>query len=432
MKRKLSAIIRFIGLASILALGLVSIVGTGGGGGGGDGGGGGPVDTTAAAGVWLGTVTDGNNNIFDILGVISTDGQLRFIVEEGICAGTQYSGTFLTMNGNTGSGNFKGYAAEGCEFFNGEALTNGTFDITVAGNDVTGTYSAEGDIGTFSLTYDPIAESPTTLVDLQGNWGYYEGPGYFSDMLVSSDGSFTGTDDSGCDYIGQFSIIDPDFSIIDVSMTVSTCDDASFNGTYSGLGLRVLENGDDSLAIMISSSTNSGWDVLEHRLLRAELPCTGPGGDPISCQTNTIDNDLGDFWGEVGSSYDVTIRVRGVVEQKAYTGSTEVDGLWANGGTPDGSTFNIYKLQISSPAQTYYLNYGESFIGRSFALDIQKTVIVDEGAIVELVADAGGDVYQILNRDDGEDPIVIPGIPPAPDAFDGQFIQIDILSVVKK
>ena len=169
--------------------------------------------------------------------------------------------------------------------------------------------------------------------------------------------------------------------------------------------------------------------------IRVELPCTGPGPDVYSCETNTDDVVSGVLLGEENASYDVTIRVRGVVEQKEYSDSTEVDGMWAKGGTPDGSSYNMYKLEISSPQQTYYVNYGTTGIVRCFELDVQKTVIVDEGATVELMADSGGDIFQIINRDSVDviwDPIVIPGIPPDPDPFDGQFVQMDIISKVKR
>ena len=35
-----------------------------------------------------------------------------------------------------------------------------------------------------------------------------------------------------------------------------------------------------------------------------------------------------------------------------------------------------------------------------------------------------------INVDDAGAPIVIPGIPPAPDVFDGQFLRIDVVDVV--
>jgi hypothetical protein len=42
------------------------------------------------------------------------------------------------------------------------------------------------------------------------------------------------------------------------------------------------------------------------------------------------------------------------------------------------------------------------------------------------------DGFQLANRDAAGNPIVIAGVPPAPTAFDGQFIQMEVLSVTPR
>ena len=164
MNKKITIAVKSISIFFVFALGVISIIASGGGGGG--GGGGGSTDTTAAAGLWHGTLTDRDNNTFIIGGVISTEGQLRFVVDEGLCTGTQYAGT-LTLNGDVGSGSFTGFAVEGCLFKNGTMLTSGTFDLTATGDNVTGTYTADGDSGTFTLTNNNEVEEKILIYRIQ-------------------------------------------------------------------------------------------------------------------------------------------------------------------------------------------------------------------------------------------------------------------------
>ena len=247
--------------------------------GGGGGGGGGdvlPLDTSAAAGFWSGTSTDQDNNTFSFGGIISTDGQLRFLIDEGECFGTQFKGTF-SMAGNTGSGTFTGFAGGVCVFSNGGTLISGSLDFSIAGTEMTGTFSSQEYSGTFSLTYDPQADNPINFADLAGTWIVEEGD--FSELIISADGSFTGTDDVyGCDLAGQISVNDPDWSIADISVTVSGCDKASSNGLYTGLGLwQQFDAGRETFAVAVSSSTSSAFGFF------ASLPDgdgSGGGGEP--------------------------------------------------------------------------------------------------------------------------------------------------------
>lgn len=148
----------------------------------GGGGGGGSVDTTNAAGVWYGSLTDALNTSNDVIGVVSTNGKLRLLIDSGECAGTQYNGTFA-MNGNTASGSFTAYTPAGCVFGNENTTTSGTIDFTISGINITGSYSTEGDSGTFNLAYDSSAEVPITLGDMEGHWGYV-GPDNYFDITV--------------------------------------------------------------------------------------------------------------------------------------------------------------------------------------------------------------------------------------------------------
>ena len=63
-----------------------------------------------------------------------------------------------------------------------------------------------------------------------------------------------------------------------------------------------------------------------------------------------------------------------------------------------------------------------------FAIDYQETVRASGGATFTLSAQSIDD-GQIKNRDDSSTPIPVPGVPPFPATYDGQFIQMDVVSV---
>ncbi len=163
--------------------------------------------------------------------------------------------------------------------------------------------------------------------------------------------------------------------------------------------------------------------------LRVELPCIGTGTADVNCATPDADEESTTIDGEAGTTYNVTIRLRGLVEQKTYTDYTNPDGMWIEGGAPDGGSFNVFSLHVSSPEMIYYLNSGSSYIDECFVLDIEKTIVMDHGATLTLLADAGGDALSTKNRDGDGVPIVVNGVPPYPYPFDGQFVQLDIVNV---
>lgn len=156
------------------------------------------------------------------------------------------------------------------------------------------------------------------------------------------------------------------------------------------------------------------------------LPCT-PGATGTSCGTVATTTASTTMGGAPGVTYDVTVRLRGVVEQKTYPGGC-ASGSWSVNGGINGDPYNIYRLQVSSPAQTFYINAGTSYITSTFALDYQQTFRVDAGATVTLFADAV-DGAEIRNLDATGTPISIPGVAVA-QPYDGQFVQLDVLSVV--
>ncbi len=163
--------------------------------------------------------------------------------------------------------------------------------------------------------------------------------------------------------------------------------------------------------------------------LRWEMPCT-PGQAGPYCDA-AVQKPLvtATLAGDPARQYDVTLRFRGVVEWETYAGGTS-EKPWYIGGHPDNGVFNIYRLAISAPAQVFYLNApgANDSLAPVRSIDYQKTIRVQGGATVTLSADAQ-DGRLCSNIGDNLKPLVIPGVPPAPAPFDGQFIQMDVVSV---
>ncbi|MDE0570731.1 MAG: hypothetical protein OSB44_08615 [Verrucomicrobiales bacterium] len=133
------------------------------------------------------------------------------------------------------------------------------------------------------------------------------------------------------------------------------------------------------------------------------------------------------FGGETGKRYQVTLRFRGIAEPMMYKGGEKDGEYFYIGGAPNNGTYNIYKIEISSPKSHYYLNR-QNNVGHSiFTVDYEKTIEIDAGATVTLSGD-GQNGRLITNFDK----LVVPGIAPAPKPFNGQFIQMNVVTVKEK
>jgi hypothetical protein len=137
--------------------------------------------------------------------------------------------------------------------------------------------------------------------------------------------------------------------------------------------------------------------------------------------------------GPAGTSFDVTLRVRGVMEPKEYEGGANAGGHLYRGGTIVPSNYNVYGLQISSPADAVYFNSdeGQGEGHYVFVVDQTITVRIDANASLRLYAfDANCTAIANCSESGCDSPNVVPGVPPAPNAYDGQFAQVDVVSVV--
>jgi hypothetical protein len=172
---------------------------------------------------------------------------------------------------------------------------------------------------------------------------------------------------------------------------------------------------------------------------RYEFPCKDPmpenpkpgavgvsgraTGDPA---TNDKFTDVRVFGGKPGKRYKVTIRVRGVVEPMMYKDGERVGDFFQIGGAPNNATYNIYQLSVSLPVSHYFFNRQDKVGHRIFALDYTATIEIAGGATLTFHGN-GQNGHMITNFAK----LVVPGIPPAPQPFNGQFIELNVIDVVE-
>lgn len=185
-----------------------------------------------------------------------------------------------------------------------------------------------------------------------------------------------------------------------------------------------------------------------HRYLRS-LKCVrgNPDDTRRSCyadEKEALDkHDVLPFAGDPNVVYDVVVRIRGIIEPRVYSNGTPgTDSQWwyvggSPGGPGDNRFYNVYKLVVSEPQQTYYLNNDYmKILGtmRSRDHDLHNvnytgTIKVKGGATVDVV---NQDMPSGMNRNFMMHKVA--GVPTElinqePNGFDGQFFYIEVESV---
>ena len=169
---------------------------------------------------------------------------------------------------------------------------------------------------------------------------------------------------------------------------------------------------------------------------RWEFPCRDPrreygnGACPSGLVKEKADPKTTDqftfdrvFDGEPGKRYRVTVRFRGVVESMRYKNGKQDGDYFYIGGEPDNPKYNIYQLSISSPESHYFLNRQDKLV-EPFIIDYTKTIEIDGGAKVTFHGNGQNGVLKTNLKK-----LVVPDVPPAPEAGNGQFVQMDVVSV---
>ena len=227
------------------------------------GGGGGETATTdtssdtatqSASGIWRGTVTsviDGNS--YESIGLITEAGEVRFITDDG----EQTLGN-VTVDGSTFNASLTSYAPMGSVFTqNNSTILSGTASGTVKEkSSLSGSANYSGSVtSTFTFTYDSIYERDSSLSVIAGVYSDSDGSGYTETYSIDSLGNISGSDSDGCQFSGRIQILNSNFNVYRINLTVTNCGEA--NDTYSGLATLLDENGstNDTLAVSFSGTT---------------------------------------------------------------------------------------------------------------------------------------------------------------------------------
>ena len=220
-----------------------------------------PPPNEMPGGIWFGTTTiDGTAGSPDFVGLSTDDGRFRFLSFD--TAG-QFVGT-STISGSSVTGSGTGYAAIGFTWIDGSVFTN----ISIAGTiseriGFTGIWEADtGESGTFSFLYDSLHQRDSSLSLIADVWTALDEFGnLIGTVTIDTAGRIDGQDVAGCLYSGSVSIIDSDFNVYDVSLTITNCGAA--NGDYSGLGVLTDAFGkNDSFVYSVDNGTLAVIDAV--------------------------------------------------------------------------------------------------------------------------------------------------------------------------
>lgn len=240
-------------MKKIISVFLISIClyACGGGSGGGNSNAAGnttPSDNTTppdedANGIWEGALTVDGGPDYELLGLLY-EGE---IIALSIEANTMYKGSY-TVDGDDISGNATVYEIGATAV--GTATLNG---VVTGKSQISFTYNTSyGATGSVSLFYDNVYERNSTLSKIAGNYSSVVSGFNTFNISIENDGSFTGSNTDGCQYSGDFTILDSNFNLYDLITTVSSC--AATDGVYEGFAVLSDFNGvDDALTVTLSN-----------------------------------------------------------------------------------------------------------------------------------------------------------------------------------
>jgi hypothetical protein len=163
--------------------------------------------------------------------------------------------------------------------------------------------------------------------------------------------------------------------------------------------------------------------------------CTGPyAPQPDTClHMLRVEREI-TIGGQASTTYEVTVRVRGIFEPTTINGGTVPlpdHRYFKVGGTVAAADYSAWKIKVSSPAQTYWLNHYPSTSHTIYLEDFEATITVAGGAKVVVGANDGND-RQIDNGEEGpaDRRRVIEGV--TDEVLDGQMLRLDVVRVVVK
>ncbi|HET9956516.1 MAG TPA: hypothetical protein VFQ61_18550 [Polyangiaceae bacterium] len=176
--------------------------------------------------------------------------------------------------------------------------------------------------------------------------------------------------------------------------------------------------------------------------LRIDDPCSGTPSitDGATCNHTTLTNNrfraskevaVG---GDANEVYDVTLRIRGVVEPTNIDGGSRPDTstfvykseMWRKvpytiGGTVKQADYEQWSITVSAPPQTYFLNDYQKGAHNIFKLDYPITIPIAAGAKVTLECSDSNE-REIVNYEK----YTLEGLPGSLNF--GQFVQVNVVA----
>ncbi len=160
--------------------------------------------------------------------------------------------------------------------------------------------------------------------------------------------------------------------------------------------------------------------------------CTGPNpSQPDTCVHEQRVERAVVFGGEPGSVYDVRLRIRGLVEPTTIaSGQTPLQDhpYFKVGGTVSAQDYSQWQIEVSEPAQTYWLNHYPTTSHTIYKEDFEATLQIAAGADVAVRVVDGND-RQIDNAREGlpDRRQQIEGV--TTEVLDGQVLRLDVIAV---
>lgn len=229
------------------------------------------------------------------------------------------------------------------------------------------------------------------------------------------------------------------------------------SGTGGAAGAGGSSPADDTAAL----APLNGYQLLDPCDLTNYQVQSDPGA--VCPQLNSVKNQhvSKKIAGDANVTYDVTLRVRGVVERYWYEGGTldPVSKVFYTGGVPtvggfasacknkaselpfqlpaevsptDGcfNGFNVFAMTVSEPKQHFYLNYtadknGDRPPHAVYSQDYTVTMKMKGQATLDFFI-IGSDEHQCYNHDK-----VIEGVTLTSSPYIGNFLQFDVVKVMR-
>ncbi|HTM38178.1 MAG TPA: hypothetical protein VL156_15615 [Terriglobales bacterium] len=162
--------------------------------------------------------------------------------------------------------------------------------------------------------------------------------------------------------------------------------------------------------------------------------CTGEyPPQPDTCLHDRKHERSFTFAGKAGTVYDVTLRIRGIFEPTTIAGGVTPDPTHPYlkiGGVVSTPDWSQWKIEVSEPRETYWLNHYPAVAHKIYKEDFEATLAVATGATIVVQVSDGND-REIDNGKKGPDrQQVFEGVADSP--LSGQMLRLDVVSVKER